>query len=96
MLPIQLSGHGVEITQTLRDFINKKFSRLQKHCERITSIHVFFNVNKLMHGAEATLHVPGFEICAEAETDDMYKTIDLLVDRLVRQIDKHKGKSDNR
>ena len=94
MLPIQFSGHGVGITQTLHDFATKKFERLQKHSDHITSIHVFFNVNKLLQVAEATVHVPGFEVYASAESEDMYKTIDLLIDKLIRQIDKHKGKSD--
>lgn len=92
MLPIQFSGHGVEITQILHDFASKKFERLQKHSGHITSIHVFFNVNKLLQIAEATVHIPGFEVYASAESEDMYKTIDLLIDKLVRQIDKHKDK----
>lgn len=96
MLPIQLSGHGVEITQTLHEFVNKKFGRLQKHSDHITSIHIFFGVNKLMQTAEATVHIPGLEIYASAESEDMYKTIDLLTDKLVRQLDKHKGKSDGK
>lgn len=95
MLPIHLSGHGVE-TQTLRDFVDNKFSRLQKHSSRITNIHVFFSVKKLLQMAEATIHIPGHEIFASAESEDMYKTIDLLVDKLVRQLDKCKGKSESR
>lgn len=96
MLPIQFSGHGVEVTQTLHDFVNKKFDRLKKHCGSITSIHIFFDVNKLIQMAEATVHIPGFEIYARAESEDMYKTIDLLINKLVRQLDKHKGKTSNR
>ena len=92
MLPIQLSGHGLEITPTLRDFTNKKFTRLQKHAHSITSIHVIFDVNKLLQAAEATVHVPGLEIYASAESEDLYKTIDLLIDKLVRQLDRYKGK----
>jgi putative sigma-54 modulation protein len=92
MVPIQLTGHGVEITQTLHDFIDKKFEHLQKHSSRITTIHVFCNVNKLTQAAEATVHIPGHEIFAKAESDDMYKAIDLLIDKLVRQLDKHKEK----
>lgn len=94
MLPIQFSGHSVEVTQTLREFATKKFERLQKHSDHITSVHVFFNVNKLLQVAEATVHIPGFEVYASAESEDMYKTIDLLIDKLIRQIDKHKSKND--
>jgi putative sigma-54 modulation protein len=96
MLPIQFSGHDIEITQILRDFVNKKFGRLKKHFDHITSIHVFFNVSKMIQAAEATVHVPGCEVSAKAESEDMYKTIDLLVDKLMRQLDKHKGKLDSK
>lgn len=92
MLPIQITGHGIEITSTLNEFIHKKFSRIKKHFDHITSVHVFLNVNKLTQGAEATIHIPGHEFFANAESKDMYKTIDLLIDKLVRQLEKYKGK----
>ena len=93
MLPIQLSGHGVEITTTLNDFIHKKFERVRKHSDHITSIHVFLNVSKHTHKAETTIHIPGREFYASAEAEDMYKAIDLLIDKIVRQMDKHKEKT---
>lgn len=96
MLPIQFSSHDIEITDIFRDFINKKFEHLKKHAHKITSIHIFFNVSKMMHAAEATVHVPGLEISAKAESEDMYKTIDLLVDKLVKQLEKHKEKLSKR
>ena len=92
MLPIQISGHGVEITPILREFIDKKFSRLKKHADNITTVHVFLEVNKLVQKAEATVHVPGSEIFAKAESEDMYKTIDLLINKIVRQLEKYKSK----
>lgn len=93
MLPqIQFTGHGIEITPILRDFINDKFDRLTKHAQQIISIHVILNVEKLRQIAEVKLHIPHNEIYAQAESEDMYKTIDLLVDKVVRQIDKHRGK----
>ena len=96
MVPIQFSGHGDELTPALKEHVNKKFERLQKHFDSITSIHVFFNIDKLMQISEATIHIPGHEIYAKAESEDMYKTIDLLVHKLDRQLDKQKGKSEHR
>lgn len=94
MLPLQISGHGIEITQSLHDFITKKFERLGKHTNNnITTAHVFLSVNKLSQEAEATLHIPGHEVFAKADSDDMYKTITTLVDKLIRQLDKHREKS---
>lgn len=91
--PIQFTGHNVEINQMLRDFVNDKFSRLTKHADQIISVHVILNVDKLSQVAEARLHIPHSEVYAKAESEDMYKAIDLLVDKLVRQLEKHGGKS---
>jgi len=93
MLPsIQITGHGLEITPTMREFVDDKFSRLVRHAERITSIHVILNVVKQQQFAEARLHIPRAEIYAKAESEDMYKTIDLLLDKIVRQLEKHREK----
>lgn len=91
--PIQFTGHNVEVTQVLRDFIDEKFKRLERHASLITSAHVILNVDKLSQIAEATLHIPHNEIYAKAESEDMYKTIDLLIDKLVRQLDRYNGKN---
>jgi putative sigma-54 modulation protein len=93
MVAIQFSGHGVGVTQGLHDFTTEKFARVQKHASNATSVHIFFNVNKLSQEAEATIHIPGHEIYAKAESEDMYKTIDLLASKVIRQLDKYKEKS---
>ena len=93
MQQIQFTGHNVEITPTLREFTHTKFKRLERYADRITSVHVVFNVDKDRQLAEAKLHLPGTEIFASAESEDMYKTIDLLIDKLARQLGKHKGRS---
>lgn len=92
MLPIQFTGHKVELTAALKDYTEDKFKRIDRHAHDVTSIHVTFVVDKLSQIAEAKIAVTGTEIYAKAESDDMYKTIDLLIDKLVRQLDKHKGK----
>jgi len=98
MQQIQFTGQNIEITPVLRDFISNKFKKLKRYSESITSTHVILNVDKSTRQiAEAKLHVPGSEIYAKCESDDMYKTIDELVDKLLRQLGKHKGKrSDHR
>lgn len=92
MLPIQITGHNIEITQTLNEFVNNKFNRLAKHSKKITRIHVILNVEKLRQIAEATIHIPNMEICAKEESEDMYKSIDGLIDKLVNQLEKYKEK----
>jgi putative sigma-54 modulation protein len=86
--PIQFTGHNVDMNQPLRDFINDKFSRLARHATKIVSVHVVLNVDKARQIAEARVHIPHHEVYATAESEDMYKTVDVLVDKLVRQLDK--------
>lgn len=91
-MQINLTGHHVEITDALRDYVVSKFDRLERHFDHITNVHVILNVEKLAQIAEATLHVNGGELFANAEHEDMYAAIDALVDKLDRQVKKHKEK----
>ena len=91
-MQINLTGHHVEITDALRDYVNSKFSRLERHFDHITNAHVILNVEKMQQIAEANLHVSGGELFANAQHENMYAAIDGLIDKLDRQIIKHKEK----
>jgi putative sigma-54 modulation protein len=91
-MQINLSGHHVEVTDSLRDYVNSKFAKLERHFEHINNVYVVLNVEKLTHTAEATLHVNGGEVFASSENTDMYAAIDSLIDKLDRQLLKYKGK----
>ena len=91
-MQIQLTGHKMDITPALREFAQDKLEKLTKFHDRITQIHVTFDVEKLRQIAEATLHIPGSECHARAESENMYKTIDQLIDKLVKQLRRHKEK----
>ena len=92
---IQISGQHLEITQTIKEHIHKKFSRLKKHFENMVDIHIVLKVEKSDHVAEATIHIRHQHIAATANSEDMYKTINLLVDKLDRQLVKYKEKITN-
>lgn len=92
-MQITVSGHHVEVTPALREYVLTKFDRLQRHFDQITNIEVTLIVEKLVQKAEATIHVSGADIHAEAQSEDMYAAIDLLADKLDRQLIKHKEKS---
>ena len=87
-----LTGHHIEITPALRDYVNDKLERIERHFENVTSAHVILSVEKLRHTAEATIHVAGNDIFADATDSDMYAAIDALIDKIDRQIKKHKEK----
>ncbi|HEY8856769.1 MAG TPA: ribosome-associated translation inhibitor RaiA [Rugosibacter sp.] len=89
---LNLTGHHVEITPALRDHVTLKLERVAHHFDHITSTHVILSVDKLQQKAEVTLHVKGKDIYADAIDADMYAAIDLLAEKLDRQILKHKEK----
>ena len=89
---IKLTGHHVDLTPALRDYVDSKFTRLERHFEQMTDVHVILTVEKLRHKAEATLHVSGNDLFADTISDDMYAAIDGLMDKLDRQLLKHKEK----
>ena len=92
-MQITISGHHVEVSTPLREYVLTKFNRLQRHFDQITNTDVTLIVEKLVQKAEATVHVSGADIFANAESEDMYAAIDLLADKLDRQLIKHKEKS---
>ena len=89
---INFTGHRMELTTALKSFTQEKFNRLERHFDKITAINVVFDVEKLRHIAEATILISKGEVHASSESDDMYSAIDLLVDKLDRQLTKHKQK----
>ena len=95
-MQLNVSGHHVEVTTPLREYVVSKFERLQRHFDQITNTEVTLIVEKLVQKAEATLHISGADIFAAAESDDMYTAIDALADKLDRQLIKHKEKSRGR
>jgi putative sigma-54 modulation protein len=93
---INLTGRHVEVTTALRDYVTSKFAKLERHFDHINNVHVILDVEKLVQKAEATLHVNGGEIFATADHQDMYAAIDGLIDKLDRQVIKHKEKMKRR
>ena len=91
-MQINLTGHHIDITAPLRDYVNQKFDRLERHFDNMTNAHVVLTIEKLQHIAEAKINLSGGEIFATAQHEDMYAAIDALVDKLDRQVIKHKEK----
>ena len=92
-MQLSISGHHVELTDSIHNYVEQKFEKLDRHSDQITQVHVVLNVEKLHHLAEATAHVTGAELFANADAKDMYAAIDQLVDKLDRQLIKHKEKT---
>lgn len=95
-MQLNITGHHVELTAALKDYVNNKFQKLERHFDHISNVQVTLSIEKQRQKAEANLHISGGEAHACAENDDMYAAIDMLIDKLDRQLLKHKEKQVDR
>jgi len=91
-MQLNLSGHHVEVTDALRQYVNEKLEKVERHFDHITDAQCILSVEKLEHKAEATIHVSGATLFAESVDENMYAAIDSMTDKLDRQVRKHKEK----
>ena len=91
-MQLNISGHHVEITPALREYVTTKLDKLDRHFDNITNTEVTLTVDKLEQKAEANVHVSGANLFATSVSTDMYTAIDQLSDKLDRQLIKHKEK----
>jgi putative sigma-54 modulation protein len=96
---LHLSGHHLELTPAIRDYLTSKLDRLERHFDQVIDINVILSVEREQRRAEGSIHVRGKDLFAETRNPDMYAAIDALVDKLDRQLVKHKerlagGRSD--
>jgi putative sigma-54 modulation protein len=94
-MQINLTGHHIEITDSLRNYVNEKMEKLERHFDKVSNTHVILSLENVRHKAEATVHMSGNDIFADATETDMYAAIDSLVDKLDRQVKKYKEKIKN-
>jgi len=91
-MQLTLTGHHIDVTPALRDYVERKMDRVLRHFDQVIDVHCVLTVEKLQHRAEATLGVSGAVIHADSIDGDMYAAIDALADKLDRRVRKHKEK----
>jgi putative sigma-54 modulation protein len=91
-MQLSVSGHHVEVTDSLRGYVETKIEKIGRHFDLVSAVHCILTVEKLRHKAEATVSVNGGTIYADAVEEDMYAAIDGLVDKLDRRVRKFKEK----
>ena len=94
---LTISGHHLEVTPALREYVLTKIDRVTRHFDQVVDINVLLSVEKLAdkerrQRAEVTLHVKGKDLHAEQTSEDLYAAIDQLVDKLDRQVCRHKDR----
>ena len=87
---LHLTGHHVEITPAIRSYVVQKLGRISRHFDHVIDVNVIMTVEKLDQKIEANVHVSGKDIHVQASEVDMYAAIDALIDKLDRQVIRHK------
>ncbi len=87
---LTISGHHVDVTPAIREYVMNKLERITRHFDQVIDVAVIFTVEKLRQKAEINLHLRGKDLHCEATEVDLYAAIDLLIDKLDRQVVKHK------
>ena len=91
-MQLNLSGHHLEITPRTRDYVSGKLKRLKRHFSRVTQVNCVLSAEKSQYKAEATVHVSQGRLFAEATQHDLRSAVDDLVEKLDRQVRRHKEK----
>lgn len=91
-MQLSVTGHHIDVTDSMRNYVTDKFQRLERHFDHVVDVHAILTVEKIAHKAEATVQVNGAKLFAEDTQGDMYSAIDGLIDKLDRQIIRHKEK----
>jgi putative sigma-54 modulation protein len=87
---LHLTGRHLEITPSIRDYVLGKLGRINRHFDHVIDVTVVMTVEKLDQRVEASVHLSGKDIHVEAHDGDMYAAIDGLIDKLDRQVLRHK------
>ncbi|MEI7025654.1 ribosome hibernation-promoting factor, HPF/YfiA family [Paenibacillus sp. y28] len=89
-----IRGENIELTAALKDYAEKKIGRLEKYFEAppTSEVNIKLSVVRNLQGIEVTIPLPGVLLRAEVKHEDMYASIDLVTEKLERQIRKHKTK----
>ena len=90
---LTITGHHVDVTPAIHDYVTSKLDKITRHFDQVIDVKVILSVEKLVQKAEVSVHMRGNDVFVQSEDADMYAAIDALVDKLDRQILKHKEKN---
>jgi putative sigma-54 modulation protein len=95
-LKVVVRGKNFEVTNALREWVEKKVGKVEKYFDNIEEAQVMLSVSRDRHRAEVTIPLDGIVLRGEEETGDMYNSIDNVMDKMERQIDRYKSRIDPR
>ena len=91
-MKVQMRGRNIEITGALKEYVEKRLGKLDKFIDNLGDAQVTLSVEKDFHRIEVTIPINGMILRGEESTGDMYASTDMVVEKLEKQIEKHKGK----
>lgn len=97
---LTISGHHLDVTPALRSYVTSKLDRITRHFDQVVDVKVLLTVENLKEKqgrkrAECNVHVKGSDMFAESAHEDLYAAVDDLVDKLDRQVVRHKDRLQN-
>lgn len=91
-MKLEIRGKNIETTDALKDYTTKRLSKLEKYIEDTRIAQVALSVEGERHKVEVTIPLNGVILRGEVASEDMYTAIDMVVEKLEKQIEKHKTK----
>lgn len=91
-MKFEIRGKNIELTEALKDYTTKRLSKLEKYIDNVKEAKVALSVGSEGHKVEVTIPLNGVILRGEEATDDMYSSIDMVVEKLEKQIEKYKTK----
>jgi putative sigma-54 modulation protein len=91
-MKLAIHGNHIEVTPALRQYVEGKLDRVRRHFDQVIEAEVQLSVEKLLQKAEITLRVSGTALHAESAEEDLYAAIDTLMDKLDRQVIRHRDR----
>lgn len=89
---LSITGRHLEVTPAIREYVINKMARVSRHFDNVIDTQVILSIERLNHTAEVTMHLRGKDIHCEAVDENLYAAIDLLADKIDRQVIKYKSK----
>ena len=92
---LSITGRHLEVTPAINEYVKTKMARVARHFDNVIDTQVMLSVERLKHTAEVTMRLPGKDLHCEASDENLYAAIDLLADKIDRQVIKYKDKVQN-
>jgi putative sigma-54 modulation protein len=94
---LTISGHHLEVTPALRSYVTNKLERIKRHFDQVVDVKVLLTLEnqkekERRQKAECNIHIKGIDLFAESAHSDLYAAVDELVDKMDRQVVRHKDR----